>query len=500
MRIADCIKRIFFLLCLLFMSITLSCDDSGGISTSEIINEDGYSDGEPDEALQLAAKDKYWVKHVPAETSNWINSSMERTADDGFIMNCAVESAASGIDTLIIKLDRNGVIQWQKKFATAGDDIFYSISQSSDGGYFFGGDGFVIKLSADGDAEWSKFYDTGNIIQVEKTGDGGCIAIGSAFIMKLDAQGTFQWIKQIDQGSWNINKKICQTRESGYILLSADESCSPKGGYQTRIRKLDQDGGIEWEKSYENPYRAGYLDESGEEFDASMVMNDIRQAADGGYIVAGETEASPLEQLLYTDLDRDIAIMKIDARGRLQWCKTFGRSLYLVGEICDIGVSVIQTGGGYAVLGESNYSYEKIIDGASETVTVEDSWMWLLKLKGDGTLQWASSYDDDKKSVIPGQLSFIEKADALTDNSYGGFTVLGKSYSYNTSGDILLLNVDAGGKASGTLLDIKRTNAVVKRYYPIVADMKTVFEDGTADEGTALSFELVDACYMIENL
>jgi len=486
-----------FVSCLLFIFLNLSCDDGNGISASDSGNPAVTSD----DAFLVNADRQNWIKRIIAGTPDWITSTMQRTSDGGIVICCPLESQMSGIDVLIVKLDRAGLIQWQKRFATVNDDVSFSVCQSSDGGYFLAGDGYLLKLSPDGNAQWARYYDAGAIVQVENTGDGGCIAIGTLFVMKLDLQGGVQWLRRFDQSSWNINTKIRQTREGGYILVSADESCNPEGGYQTRLRKLDRNGLIEWEKSYENPYRAGFLDASGEKFDASMSMNDIVQTPDGGFILAGQTESSPLEQLLYTDRDTDIAVMKLDTRGRIQWCRTFGRSLYLVGDICDFGVSVIKTpDGGYAILGESMIEYEKDMGDDSEPVAVDDSWIWLLRLKADGTLQWATSYDDDNKGSIPERLSFIEKADAVIGNSYGGFTVLGRSFSYDEQGEIMLLNLDSGGRSPETSLDVKRTNAVARRYYPIVASMTTQFEEGSVEEGTVHPYDLTDSDYRIEDL
>jgi hypothetical protein len=42
-------------------------------------------------------------------------------------------------DYWVVKLDGSGAVQWDNTIGGSGNDILYSVIQTSDGGYFLGG-------------------------------------------------------------------------------------------------------------------------------------------------------------------------------------------------------------------------------------------------------------------------------------------------------------------------------------------------------------------------
>jgi len=133
--------------------------------------------------------------------------SIQQTLDGGYIVAAQSESFISGKDYWIFKLDSNGNIQWQKSYG-GGDnyknDYVHSIQQTSDGGYIVGGmsESFnagylVLKLDLNGNVQWEKIYDipfiaytTGSSIQ--ETLDGGYIVAPTSndiWVLKLDSNG-----------------------------------------------------------------------------------------------------------------------------------------------------------------------------------------------------------------------------------------------------------------------------------------------------------------------
>jgi len=112
----------------------------------------------------------YWAK-VYGGNGNQFIYSVEKTNDGGFIL-AGETQVNSGPDTdfLIIKLDAEGGVQWQKRYGGSDIDIAYSATQTSDGGYIVAGssqttpatkeDGLIIKLNSLGDIEWQKYCGT----------------------------------------------------------------------------------------------------------------------------------------------------------------------------------------------------------------------------------------------------------------------------------------------------------------------------------------------------
>ncbi|MBK6640832.1 MAG: hypothetical protein IPG39_06100 [Bacteroidetes bacterium] len=107
--------------------------------------------------------------------------SLQQTADGGFILGGYSDSNISGDKTensngdddyWLLKTDNTGAIQWQNTIGGVGEDYFYSIVQTSDGGYILAGssnsnisgdktennigslDYWIVKTNSVGDIQW----------------------------------------------------------------------------------------------------------------------------------------------------------------------------------------------------------------------------------------------------------------------------------------------------------------------------------------------------------
>jgi len=74
--------------------------------------------------------------------------SLQQTSDGGYILGGNSSSGISGDKTessrgdndyWIVKVDANGVKQWDKTYGGSGYDYLYSVQQTSDSGYILGG-------------------------------------------------------------------------------------------------------------------------------------------------------------------------------------------------------------------------------------------------------------------------------------------------------------------------------------------------------------------------
>jgi hypothetical protein len=96
---------------------------------------------------------------------------------------------------------------------------------------------------------------------------------------------------------------------------------------------------------------------------ASEEDSSLIQTSDGGYAIAGKTESSGAGQA-------DVYVVKLDAKGNLQWTKTIG------GKWGEAGYSLIQTSdGGYAIAGSIN------------SFGVGEDYVYVVKLDAKGNLQ-----------------------------------------------------------------------------------------------------------------
>lgn len=235
------------------------------------------------------------------------------------------ELLSGSYDFWVIKLKSNGAIKWQNTIGGLGLDYLYSIQQTADGGYILGGysdsnisidkteasvggfDCWVIKLNDDGEIQWQNTiggtYDDG-IFSIQQTTDGGYVfggfsysgisgdktedIIGNAdyWVVKLNNAGNIEWQNTIGGNSFDFLRSIKQTNDGGYILggsslsgISGDKTepaLSPFGS-DYWIIKLDNLGAIEWQNTIGGS-SDGFSDDE---------VYDIEETNDGGYIIGG---------------------------------------------------------------------------------------------------------------------------------------------------------------------------------------------------------------------
>ena len=205
------------------------------------------------------------------------------------------------------------------------------------------------------------------------------------------------WAKtygEIGSGS-TVANKIRLTSDNGYIL-SEDTDLLQTGEFCAWVAKLGAEGGIDWEKTYDDLNFAA----------------DLQQIADGGYIIAGNTDK------LGAGAD-DIGIIRLAADRTTTWAKTYGESA------SDRMISIEQVSdGGFIVLGETRNFGVGIID------------IWILKLNPDGTVVWQKSYG--------GPLT--DQASSILPTADGGFIVGGSSESFGAGNvDVWLLKLHGDG-------------------------------------------------------
>jgi len=79
-----------------------------------------------------------WSKTFGGTSSDY-GHSIKETADSGFVIAGYSNSFGIGADVYLIRTDANGNHLWSKTFGGNGQDIGWSVQQTSDGGYAIGG-------------------------------------------------------------------------------------------------------------------------------------------------------------------------------------------------------------------------------------------------------------------------------------------------------------------------------------------------------------------------
>ncbi|OGW53609.1 MAG: hypothetical protein A2Y81_06685, partial [Nitrospirae bacterium RBG_13_43_8] len=208
-----------------------------------------------------------------------------------------------------------------------------------------------------------------------------------------------QWVKTYGGAVREYAHSIQQTLDGGYIVAGSTDSFGA-GSSDAWVLKLDDNGNVQWQKTYGGP---GY-----------DYVNSIEQTLDGGYIVTVFTDS-------FGAGSSDAWVLKLDDNGNVQWQKTYGGAGY------DYANSIQQTlDGGYIVAGSSK-SFEN-------ACIWEFRDLWILKLDGNGNVQWQKSY---------GFTCGKNDAYSVQQTSDGGFIVAGETYYSDTN--VLVLKLDGNG-------------------------------------------------------
>jgi hypothetical protein len=262
----------------------------------------------------------------------------------------------------VVKLNAQGVIEWEKGFGGTGYDRAYSIQQTSDNGFIVGG------LTASDDGDITEYFGYEDI-----------------WVLKLDSSGNLEWQKSYGDDDNEQIWEILQTTDGGYVM--AGNSWINTSHSDFIVNKIYPNGDLEWQQIF------GYNN------DSEDYARSIKQTTDGGYIVAGRTTV--LENQLNTS---DYWVVKLNAQGVIEWDSRLG------GSNIDEAWEVLQTtDGGYVVTGYS-YSNDGDVTGNHG---MED--VWVVKLSASGSVQWQKS--------IGG--STHDRSYSIIQNSDGDFIISG---------------------------------------------------------------------------
>lgn len=295
-----------------------------------------------------ASGDTVWTKTYGG-TGNDMAYSVQQTSDSGYIVTGYTDSYGSGYgDVWLVKTDAHGDTLWTRTFRNYGGTDGYcghSVRQTSDGGYIVAGTKdeygstaekvWLVRTNASGDTLWTKTYGPGWGLSVQQTPDGGyavggCLGEIYPYLIKTDANGDTIWSKTYG-GTGYYGMDVLQTPDGGYAIAAACLDPYGTGYYDAYLVKTDANGDTLWS----NVYGGGYYPPD----TSNSFAESVRQTADGGYVVTGITNYKGTGT-------GDVYLVKTDANGDTIWSKTYG------GTAQDWGYSVRQASdGGYVVAG-----------------------------------------------------------------------------------------------------------------------------------------------------
>jgi len=200
--------------------------------------------------------------------SDWEEAwSISQIPDGGYIVTGYTESFGEGrSDVWVLKLDSEGNTQWQKTYGGDLKDRAHAIQPTSDEGYILAGwtfsfsavqtDFWVLKLDSDGLIQWEKTYGGDGDDQahaIQQTSDSGYIVagktpsfgagVGDVWVLKLDPQGNIQWQMTYGEDDSDTGYAVQQTSDEGYVVAGVIDSWG-SGDSDLWVLKLDPQGNI----------------------------------------------------------------------------------------------------------------------------------------------------------------------------------------------------------------------------------------------------------------
>ncbi|MCK4252700.1 hypothetical protein KAX97_14730 [candidate division WOR-3 bacterium] len=315
--------------------------------------------------------DTLWTR-IYGGTGDDRGFSVQQTQDGGYIIAGFSTSFGNGSQIYLIKTDSLGDTLWTRTYGgTANEPWCSCVQQTTDGGYILAGGAYyfgdydpvyLIKTDSLGDTLWTKNYGAGEGRFVQQTQDGGYIVAGSTgwdvLLIKADSLGDTLWTKTYGGTNLEYGYSVQQTTDEGYIVAGYSYNPYPDPYSQFYLVKTDSLGDTLWTRTYGGTehYSDGY---------------SVRQTQDGGYIVAGFSDAFALGV---------VYLIKTDSLGDTLWTKIYGETTY-----SSWGYSVQQTPDGGYILAGGAYSFGN------------GSQVYLIKTDEDGN----SGVEDNNYSWHP---------------------------------------------------------------------------------------------------
>ncbi len=323
-------------------------------------------------------------------SGDWLRSLTE-TNDCG-ILNVGWNTSTNGNeDGWLVKSDVNSSVVLDKKFGGLGADRFYRALEMPDGSiyvvgrsgsYGVGGsqDGWLLKLTPEGDTLWTRTYGTvsdDRLYSILSLSSGGFLLSGATqsnssggssdfWLARVDSTGELAWQKRIGGLASDLCWQTCEAADGGFINIGYTESFG-SGSADWFVVKTNATGDSLWSRVF-----------GGAEHDqCAAVVPDLEG---GAYIVGYEVYVGTRYQ--------DVVFRHLSSSG----AELFTTVIDMVLEQQPHDLSLIN-GNELLAIGETNDSSG--VQGL------------LLRLSTNGEFLWAGSYgenSDRHEHMYGGQL------------------------------------------------------------------------------------------------
>jgi hypothetical protein len=201
---------------------------------------------------------------------------------DGFLLVGLTDSFSNNneSDVWVVKIDLNGNVIWNKTYGWSMDDAGRAIAQTEDDNYVVVGytdsvgngdyDFLLLKIDADGNMLWNKTYggtQSDKAYAIVAT-SGGCVVAGDtrskgagdddAWVIKVDLNGDLLWDRTAGGSGFDMPSCITASNSGGYVVGGFTFSFG-NGQRDFWLFKIDDSGNVLWSSTigrsqYEEAY------------------------------------------------------------------------------------------------------------------------------------------------------------------------------------------------------------------------------------------------------
>ncbi|MBF6609004.1 MAG: hypothetical protein ITG00_09760 [Flavobacterium sp.] len=373
----------------------------------------GYTDSNDNDIIKTHASVDIWLARFSADGQIIWSKTYGGSADDYGMSIIATSDGNYAIggysgsndgevpdnlgmhDFYIAKITGDGNMLWSKNYGFLSHDHAHKLMQTRDGGFFIAGyadyagidgsgqggdngDGhsmrsnvaegvmhgvgefFGVKLDANGNFEWYRYYGgtmNDRVNDVVEANDGGIIMAGYTesedfdivgskgsydyWVIKLHSDGALHWKKNYGGSGIDQGFGIVKTNNNSYLMVGRSNSedgdiSNPQGNFDSWVIHINDHGDLLWEKSF-----------GGAEYDDSST---IRKIQGGNYVVVGNTRGNAGSTANVGQNDAWIYQIDNFVNTGIHWQQSFG------GSQIDMAMDVVQTPDGIIVVGESQSS------------------------------------------------------------------------------------------------------------------------------------------------
>lgn len=212
---------------------------------------------------------------------------------------------------------QNWQVSWDKQLGNSKMDYFTDVITDISGGYTVLGatiprskksyDFWLVRYNEKGDTIWTKTYGT-DLTEIPKkllqTPDGSYLILGvtkdsvaeKPVLIRTDREGVETWQKGFNDGKYYLCEDIVFDGEKEFLIAGSksDDKEIPKRW----IAKLDENGEAVWEKSFQTDLRG--------------FCKAAKKLPDGSYAISGKVEKQGQK-------DCDVWITRLDKNGTSVW-------------------------------------------------------------------------------------------------------------------------------------------------------------------------------------